>query len=128
MRCYTGAATDEMFLILSSPADGPRPGAIYPTVIGRFVQLQLAQQRDLSHRMQQSAIHIKLVGRTIIFYIKVGATKYLPAGCEFETHVVEEMLHLNMVDSPPAGKTSIDQLEFRVLSRLWNNGAVPLYR
>lgn len=46
MRCYTGAT---IVVVKCFPADGPPPGAIYPTVICRFVQLQLSQQRDPPH-------------------------------------------------------------------------------
>ena len=55
-----------------SPTVSPPLGAIYPTVIGRFVQLQLGQQRDLSHTTRQSAIHITLAGCTNIKLLYQG--------------------------------------------------------
>ena len=60
---YTTKPLWNVSLLASSPADCPSPGAIYPAVIGRFVQLGLAQQRDLPHTTRQTAIHIKLAGR-----------------------------------------------------------------
>ena len=45
VQCYTDAA---IVVVKCFPADGPPLGAIYPSVIGRFVQLHLSQKQGPS--------------------------------------------------------------------------------
>lgn len=81
------------FLFLSLPNCLLQARPICHTVIVRFVQLQLTQERDLPHTTQQRAIHIKLwAALTLKFYIKEGAQNIVPlqpAGREFENHAVD---------------------------------------